>query len=314
MLSDEQRKKISSDLANISSRIVNDYCCNRAVDNMDCLFHQPDREIIFECLRNLLRILFPGYYRNTNYKIYNVDNIVATILEDVHFHLSKQISVVLLNQQENPTDQDKNEIVQKSIDLTTQFLETIPSIRAKLEEDLEATFEGDPAASSLGEIIVAYPGFFAISIHRLAHELSLLKIPLIPRVMSEYAHSRTGIDIHPEATIGHYFFIDHGTGIVIGQSTVIGDHVKIYQGVTLGAISTQGGQSLRNKRRHPTIEDNVTIYSNASILGGETVIGHDSVIGGNTFITKSVKPGSIVSVKTKEMQIKNKEDTWFYVI
>jgi serine O-acetyltransferase len=319
MITEDKRAKLTAELHELTNNLTKDYSLNRAIDNTENIFQQPDREIIFECIRNLMRLLFPGYYRSSNYKIYDEKSIIGPILEDVHFHLSRQISVALNNTSNEKDDEKRKGNYLKAIDITTEFLKRIPSIRAKLEMDLEATYEGDPAASSLGEIIVAYPGFFAISIHRLAHELSLLKVPLIPRVMSEYAHSRTGIDIHPDATIGNYFFIDHGTGIVIGQSCVIGNHVKIYQGVTLGALSTQGGQSLKNVRRHPTIEDNVTIYSNASILGGNTVIGHDSVIGGNAFITKSIKPGSKVSVKIHELQISktgkpDEDESWYYVI
>ena len=169
---------------------------------------------------------------------------------------------------------------------------------------MQAAYDGDPAAYSKDEVILAYPGIQAIAINRIAHELFLLEVPLIPRIMTEYAHSITGIDIHPGATIGKYFFIDHGTGIVVGETTVIGEHVKIYQGVTLGALSTKGGQKLRNKRRHPTIEDNVTIYAGASILGGDTVVGADSVVGSNVFITKSIQPGTRISVKNQELQIK----------
>ena len=160
------------------------------------------------------------------------------------------------------------------------------------------------AATGMAEIIFSYPGLFAITVYRLAHELYALKVPMIPRIMTEYAHSVTGIDIHPGATIGKYFFIDHGTGIVIGETTIIGENVKVYQGVTLGGLSTRGGQSLRGKRRHPTIEDNVTIYANAAILGGETVIGQGCVIGSSAFITKSVPPCTTVTMKTQELQMK----------
>ena len=193
----------------------------------------------------------------------------------------------------------------------------------------EAAFDGDPAAKSMEEIVLAYPGLLAITIYRIAHELFVLKVPLIPRMMTEYAHSRTGVDIHPGATIGRNFFIDHGTGIVIGETTLIGDNVKIYQGVTLGALSTKGGQKLRGKRRHPTIEDDVVIYAGASILGGETVIGKGSVIGSNAFITKPIAPGTRVSIKNQEMTIKGidsktpgaitkteleQDDAWFWII
>ena len=156
---------------------------------------------------------------------------------------------------------------------------------------------GKPNASAISEIVLSYPGYYAIMVNRIAHELYKLNIPLIPRIMTEHAHSLTGIDIHPGATLGKYLMIDHGTGIVIGETTVIGEHVQIYQGVTLGALSTHGGQSLKNVKRHPTIEDNVTIYSNASVLGGDTVVGEGSIIGGNTFIIKSVPSGTIVNNK-----------------
>ena len=172
------------------------------------------------------------------------------------------------------------------------------------QTDAEAFYEGDPAAFSIDEIIFCYPGLFAVTVYRLAHVLYGLGVPLLPRIMTEHAHSVTGIDINPGATIGKYFFIDHGTGIVIGETTVIGDHVKVYQGVTLGALTTRGGQSLRGKKRHPTIEDNVTIYAGASILGGGTVIGRDSVIGSNVFITHSIPACTTVSVKSQELQFK----------
>ena len=175
----------------------------------------------------------------------------------------------------------------------------IPVIREYVETDVQAFYEGDPAAYNHSEIILCYPGLRAIVTARIAHELFVLGVPLIPRMMTEHAHSRTGIDIHPGATIGKYFFIDHGTGIVVGETTIIGDYVKIYQGVTIGALSTRGGQTLKGKKRHPTIEDRVTIYAGASILGGETVIGHDAIIGSNTFITSSVEAGARVSFQDK---------------
>ncbi|MBR2553689.1 MAG: serine acetyltransferase [Aeriscardovia sp.] len=205
------------------------------------------------------------------------------------------------------------------------FFEKLPAIRECVETDLLATLDGDPAASSYEEIILAYPGLIAITTYRLAHELYLLNVPVIPRLMTEYAHSRTGIDIHPGATIGRNFFIDHGTGIVVGETSVIGDNVKIYQGVTIGALSTRGGQKLSGKKRHPTIEDNVVIYAGASILGGDTVIGRNSVIGGNTFITSSVPADTRVSIKNPEMEYRSagekpvkkeieQSDEWFYII
>ncbi|MDD6550187.1 MAG: serine acetyltransferase, partial [Lachnospiraceae bacterium] len=210
--------------------------------------------------------------------------------------------------------------------LALTFLNRLPDIRDYVETDLVATFDGDPAASSLDDIILSNPGIKATTINRLAHGLFLLNVPLIPRMMTEYAHSITGIDIHPGARIGRYFCMDHGTGVVVGSTTIIGDHVKVYQGVTLGALSTAAGQALHGIKRHPTIEDNVTIYSGASILGGKTVIGEGSVIGSNAFITKSIPAGTRVTIKNQELVMKGKDgsiiekndfeqsDAWFYVI
>ena len=189
------------------------------------------------------------------------------------------------------------------------FLREIPRVRAMLQTDLQAAFDGDPAAGSMAEILFAYPGMFAVFVYRLAHVLYTLEVPMLPRMMTEHAHSLTGIDIHPGATIGEYFFIDHGTGVVIGETTVIGNRVKLYQGVTLGALSTRGGQKLRGKRRHPTIADDVTIYAGASVLGGETVIGQGSVIGSNVFITKSVPPCTTVTIKSQELHLRPAGDT-----
>ncbi|MCR5536688.1 MAG: serine acetyltransferase [Succinivibrio sp.] len=295
-------EQVQNEIAAIAIAVLGDYDSNRAIDNMQDVFVQPDREEIFSCIENLFKVIYPGFYRDKTYKIFNIGNTISVLLEDIQFHLSKQIYLALRSVSKE-LECDKEQLENKAEQLALAFLRTLPAVRAMLDEDLHAAFDGDPAAFSFGEIIISYPGLFAITIYRLAHELYGLKVPLIPRVMTEYAHSRTGIDIHPGASIGHNFFIDHGTGIVIGQTTVIGNNVKIYQGVTLGALSTHGGQLLKSQRRHPTIEDNVTIYSNASILGGETVIGHDAVIGGNAFITHSVKPGTRVSVKTQEQAL-----------
>ena len=185
-----------------------------------------------------------------------------------------------------------------------RFFANVPEIQRMLLTDLQAGFDGDPAAKSKEEIIFSYPGFYAIYVYRLAHVLYLENVPFIPRIMSEYAHGYTGIDINPGATIGEYFFIDHGTGVVIGETTEIGRNVKLYQGVTLGALSTRQGQLLANVKRHPTIRDNVTIYSNSSVLGGETVIGENTIIGGNTFITASIPANTKVSAKSPELVIK----------
>jgi serine O-acetyltransferase len=187
---------------------------------------------------------------------------------------------------------------------TAVFFKTVPSLYSKLLLDAKAIFDADPAAKNIDEVLIAYPGFFAIVAHRIAHQLQQQKIPLLPRIISEYAHSKTGIDIHPGATIGESFCIDHGTGIVIGETTIIGNHVKIFQGVTLGALTVQKEKA--SEKRHPTIQDNVVIYSNATILGGETVVGHDSVIGGNVWLTEAVQPFSIV-FQQSEVTIRDKK-------
>ncbi len=309
--------------------ILKDYQKNRDIDKMT-VYSQPDQEQIRLIVTKLLRILFPGYYRDKVFKSYNLTSNLTVWIEDVIYNLNKQIAIVLRYQKEgeDPDAYVCQPLVEKdAAEITMKFMQAIPKIREYLDTDLEATLQGDPAALNKDEIVLSYPGLQAIAINRIAHELFLLNVPLIPRMMTEYAHSITGIDIHPGATIGKYFFIDHGTGIVVGSSTIIGEHVKVYQGVTLGALSTSGGQKLRGTKRHPTIEDNVTIYSGASILGGETVIGRDSVIGSNAFITSSIPAGTRVTIKNQELSFRTghdgKEieahdlhngDNWFYVI
>ena len=270
--------------------ILEDYAGGRDIDKLET-DRQPDKDIIIDVIEKLRRIMFPGYFRDKTYRIYNAKHNLSMLIEDVMYNLSSQMALVL------PADMDAEA-------LCLEFLSRIPAIREVVQTDLQAAYDGDPAATGMAEIIFSYPGLFAITIYRLAHELYALGVPMIPRIMTEHAHSVTGIDIHPGATVGKYFFIDHGTGIVIGETTIIGENVKIYQGVTLGGLSTRGGQSLRGKRRHPTIEDNVTIYANAAILGGETVIGQGCVIGSSAFITKSVPACTTVSMKTQELQMK----------
>ena len=294
---------------------------NETYDKND-IYNQPDKNEIIAILDHLLAIVYPGFFREKSHKIYNLSHTVSTLIEDVLFHLNKQIMVVMKYTKAFSEEQEE-ELEEFAQNASVAFLKTIPKIREYLDTDLQAALDGDPAASSKEEIIFSYPGLYAITVYRLAHELFLLKVPLIPRMMTEHAHSKTGIDIHPGATIGKYFFIDHGTGIVVGETTVIGEHVKLYQGVTLGALSTKGGQKLRHVRRHPTICDNVTIYSGASILGGNTVIEEGVVVGGNAFITKSVSKGTKVSVKNQELIYHSddeslhqaeQDESWFYVI
>ncbi|MBQ3899725.1 MAG: serine acetyltransferase [Lachnospiraceae bacterium] len=268
----------------------------KSIINPEELFEQPDREAVNDILDKLVKMVFPAFYREKGYRFYNVESRLTVLIEDVYYNLNKQIPIVLRQVEGNASLSDE-EIAEKSESITKEFLSRIPKVRDLVETDVQASFDGDPAAFNTNEIILCYPGLRAITISRIAHELFLLGVPLIPRMWTEYAHSRTGIDIHPGATIGKYFCIDHGTGIVIGETTIIGDYVKVYQGVTIGALSTRGGQSLKGTKRHPTIEDRVTIYAGASILGGETIIGHDAVIGSNAFITSSVGANERVSMQ-----------------
>ena len=291
---------IANQIENVVDTILRDYQQDRSIDKMD-LFRHPDKDVIIDMVTKLLQIIYPGYFRDKRLRIYTARHNLSMLIEDVMYNLNKQITLVL----ETSMAPDSAEAEAQRISL--EFFSRIPAVRALAQTDLEAAYDGDPAATSHDEIIFCYPGLFAITVYRLAHELYGLNVPMIPRIMTEYAHSLTGIDIHPGASIGDHFFIDHGTGIVIGETTVIGKYVKIYQGVTLGGLSTRGGQSLRGKKRHPTIEDNVTIYANASILGGDTVIGQGCVIGANAFITKSVAPCTTVTTKTQELQMKTRE-------
>ena len=292
-----------TEISDVVDMILFDYDDDRIVNKVD-IYNQPDKNAIVDVVEKLLKILYPGYYSDKVYKIYSLKNNMSATIEDVIFHLKKQIMIVLKYCREDDVNTEQ-ELEKKAKEITLLFMRKIPYIRSILETDIEAAYEGDPAAESKDEIIFSYPGLYAISVYRIAHELNRLEVPMIPRIMTEYAHSITGIDIHPGATIGKYFFIDHGTGIVIGETTEIGEHVKIYQGVTLGGLSTRGGQNLRGKKRHPTIGNNVTIYSGASILGGETIIGDDVIVGGNTFIVNSVEKGTRVSAKKQELKYSN---------
>lgn len=262
---------------------------------------QPDKSAIIAVIEQLQTVLFPDYFIKKKVSQYAMEYYIGSTLDEIYTSLVRQITLALL-QREPYQNASKAVREEKAVEIAEQFIETLPKIQALLAMDVEAAFDGDPAAFNTDEIIFSYPGLYAIMVNRLAHELQLLKVPLIPRIMTEHAHSLTGIDIHPGATIGHHFFIDHGTGVVIGETTEIGDWVKIYQGVTLGGLSTRAGQGLRNQKRHPTIEDRVTIYSGASILGGETCIGEGSIIGGNAFITSSVPPHTRVSIRNPDLE------------
>ena len=259
----------------------------------------PNRSVIIDIVRDLKSIIFPGYFSTDTSATVFPEYYVGHRLNDLYDRLKNQIEIALLYHGEEP-----EEAAARADRTTCGFFEQLPEIQRLLLTDVQAGFDGDPAAKSKEEIIFSYPGLFAIYVYRLAHVLYKEEIPFIPRVMSEYAHGRTGIDINPGATIGEYFFIDHGTGVVVGETTEIGNNVKLYQGVTLGALSTRMGQQLANVKRHPTIRDNVTIYSNSTVLGGETVVGENTIIGGNTFITESIPANTKVSAKSPELVIK----------
>lgn len=314
--------RLEKEVNQLVEAIIEDYDKGRDIDDVIENFTNPNKDDIIKILDQLRNVIFPGYYKNKSYHVYTVRNNLSMQLEDVLYNLSKQISRVL-KYLPKYTGWEERELLREGEKLSLQFLKKITQIRALIQTDLQAAYDGDPAAFNKPEIIFSYPGLYAIMVNRIAHELYLLGIPLIPRMMTEYAHTQTGIDIHPGAVLGKYFFIDHGTGIVIGETAIIGDYVKIYQGVTVGALSTRGGQKLNGKKRHPTIEDNVTIYAGASILGGDTVIGHDSVIGGNAFITTSIPPNTRVSIKNQELEYKqgkgnnkeiNQSEEWYYII
>ncbi len=266
----------------------------------------PSRLAVKNVLKTLRRVLFPGYFGPEMLSASaSPSYFIGSTLIEVERELRGQIVTALTYTSDDPGARcAPDEVQQRADEIMAAFFAELPNIQRILLTDVQALYDGDPAAGSKEEVIFAYPGLYAIYVYRIAHVLYEQKVPIIPRIMTELAHSGTGIDIGAGAKIGEYFFIDHGTGVVIGETTVIGDHVKLYQGVTLGALSTRGGQRLAGVKRHPTIEDNVTIYSNASVLGGETVIGEGSVIAGSTFVTFSVPPHSRVSVKEQEITVR----------
>ena len=291
-----QNTSTSKDLAGIVRRTLATYVDQRGIDHIDSR-NLPSKDIIFECLDKLFNILFPGFVGRDPLRRSRLGYVVGTLFDEVFEHLAEQVQKSFCyecDKADCPTDL----CLVRAERATIEVLRAIPQIRRELKGDVAAAFAGDPAAKSFDEIVLSYPCIEAIATYRLAHELYKAQVPLIPRIMSERAHSRTGIDIHPGATIGKNFFIDHGTGVVIGETTRIGNNVRIYQGVTLGAQSlpkeTLGQVRDSGAQRHPTIEDNVTIYPDATILGGRTRVGKNAVIGGNVWLVKSVKPGTTV--------------------
>lgn len=257
----------------------------------------PSRTAVIEIIRDFQKILFPAYYGDRDLLKLPPEQYSALLMGHVYDKLLRQLELVMPEGEEGARRAEK---------VCEAMTERLPHIQELLLKDLTANYNGDPAASSRQEIILSYPGMFAIFIYRIAHELYLEKVPMIPRIMTEYAHSQTGIDINPGATIGEYFFIDHGTGIVVGETTIIGDNVKLYQGATLGALSPAGMATNPNVRRHPKVGNNVVIYANSTLLGGATEIGDNVVVGGNAFLTSSVAPNTVVSVKNPEMTFRGK--------
>ncbi|WP_435006044.1 serine O-acetyltransferase EpsC [Tundrisphaera lichenicola] len=298
--------RLKETLPLLTERIVETY---EECGGVHHLGHSPlpsYREIV-EILKDLREILYPGYGRRDNLHMGNVAYHVGDLIDSLHDRLTIQIARALRHDCEAARDLETDFEGDAQL-AAVRLLESIPSLRSVLAEDARAAYAGDPAARGLDEILFCYPGVAAVTVFRIAHELYRLGVPLIPRMMTEYAHAKTGIDIHPGATIGPRFFIDHGTGVVIGETTRIGEGVKVYQGVTLGALSfprdETTGELVRGTKRHPTIEDGVVIYANATILGGKTVIGHDSVIGSSAWITRSVAPHTVITIEDPRLRIR----------
>ena len=293
-------KGMKDDLNPIINAVVASYDTIGAINHMDGP-RLPSRPSIRRILNDLHALIFPGYQTEENIARHNARFLVAERLGALAGRLSEEVFRSLCFKHDiDGEDRPAEHCREQAREITFEFLAVIPEVRRRVKLDVEAAYTGDPAAKSTEEIILAYPGVDAIMTHRLAHELWVRDVPLIPRMMSEEIHGRTGIDIHPGATIGDYFFIDHATGVVIGETTIIGRHVKIYQGVTIGALSVRKRDS--NTKRHPTIEDNVTIYAGATILGGETTIGHDSIVGGNVWLTSSIPPYTRIYSRAGEFQ------------
>ena len=283
----------------------------------------PSRDVIIEIIRRLRQLMFPGYFGRQGAQALTTENVnfrVGELVIELADLLYDQVRCCLRYREELPGTNgngnggDGNGTTgalcaacdNHAAEIVSAFFDRIPAVRAMLAEDVQAAFDGDPAAQNTDETIFCYPGLFAITVQRLAHEFYRTGVPLLPRIMTEYAHSLTGIDIHPGAKLGRRLMIDHGTGVVIGETTEVGANVKIYQGVTLGALAPGYGQLLRGQKRHPTIEDDVTIYAGATILGGDTVIGRGSVIGGNVFITSSVPPQNQVSAEPPKLKYRDR--------
>ncbi len=299
---------IGAKLPELVDRIVASYRSDERTQRIDRHF-LPSRARIVEVTELLLELVYPGFFGRQDLSAHNVAFHVGELLPRIGNLLYDQIFQCLCyrDEYEGKAGTDHKPCGKKARRLTMEFLEKIPAIREALAGDVQAAYDGDPAASNTDEVILAYPGVLAISVHRFSHELHAMDIPLMPRIMSEWAHTVTGVDIHPGATIGKAFFIDHATGVVVGETTHIGDNVKLYQGVTLGALSfpkDERGRLIRGRKRHPTVEDDVTIYANATVLGGRTTLGKESVVGASVFLTRQVPPGHVVALRAPELRVK----------
>ncbi len=301
--------RLKERLPELTERIVRTYSDVGATSHLG-FCPLPNYETIVGATESLKEILYPGYRRRDGLHLGNVMYHVGDLVDGLHDKLTGQIARALCHESGKSVKcdpQQRMDFEGMGQEITLAFLDKLPELRAILALDVQAAYAGDPACKSLDEVIFCYPGLETVTVYRLAHELHGLGVPLIPRMMTEWAHSKTGIDIHPGAKIGKYFFIDHGTGVVIGETTEIGDWVKLYQGVTLGALSfatDAEGNLVRGTKRHPTIEDRVVIYANATILGGQTVIGHDSVIGSSVWLTQSVEPHTTVTMEKPKLRMR----------
>jgi len=298
---------MKNDFKKIIEPIVTSYREHGGINHIDGL-NLPNKQEIIEITREFLSLLFPGFFGAERLTSENLRDVTGIRTHDLYDRISVQISRSLRYACLRAGECDSHQCEDNSHKCAVWLLESIPDLRAILHTDVEAAFKGDPACYSHEEAIVCYPGIFAIAVHRLAHLLYKFNIPLIPRIMTEYAHHQTGVDIHPGAEIGEHFFMDHATGIVIGETTVIGKNVKLYQGVTLGAKSfPEDARDVRGHKRHPTLEDNVVIYANSTILG-DIIIGKEAVIGGNTWITDDVAPGTSIVIEPPKMRIHEKKE------
>jgi serine O-acetyltransferase len=292
-------------ITHLTNQLVASYAKVGGINHLDGK-NLPSKRAVAGLTVDLLRLLFPGFFDEKAIHSSEIRVETAALLDSVLGPLEDEIRKSL--EYHPPAGLAKKDIHGEAHKLTVELLGKLPDLREILQTDMQAAYDGDPAASSKDEVLVAYPFVEAIAVQRLAHELYVKQVPLIPRIMSEWAHARTGMELHPGARIGSYFFVDHCSGTVVGETCVIGHHVKMYHGVTLGAKSTGGGQQLRGKKRHPTIEDRVTIYPGATILGGDTIIGAGSTIGGNVFLMESVQPNSLVIYDGLDMRVLNKND------